>query len=877
MSNHRSQTQFQPQISSNQTRTENWDKLCPLNEIEKQSIQIIQKAVTDKPLPNSLSSALRTHHLNSLQNGTSITPNSTRSSSPTSGKIHPLLRIAKSSSRLDLLNPQSQLTRARSDSLHDQEGRASPQKQEDQVENDDLLDQIQIPVHTIEHFNDWFSHVSSMMDADSESDYLNHLSVISTYTSTCENLLSQIESCRGYLNEIQANWKFVDENSRSLERSCEGMLDDQKLLTHLNQALTERLNYFRRLEDAQRLLSMPGEAEIVKGDDFLPMVEQLDVCLEFMKSNRHYRDADLYLVRFQQCLTRSMTLIKLHFINSIRNLTHAVQEKLQGHDQSDSPTVRALVYAKFESVANELRPLISELEKRAKRDPEEYSALLSELFFTWVGVRTSVLSGRVRKEVERMEITNNQLPDVIKLATIGCNYLRNICGDEWRLFKAFFGDSGDDEVFSYLETLCDYLYDLLRPQILHESRLEVLCELATIVNSLIAIDSDLIDEETETEKDQPRQSNFKFSALLKPILQDVQTRLVFRAQAVIQSEVAGYQPRPEDLDYPKKLVARFESRPEKSKLFRQPTPEDSVQVEEALRFRLPPEEVQELWYPTLRRTLWVLSKLHTYVNDAIFEDFAGEAVGICSKSIVTASHHISSPSSSSSSNTVTLDSQLFAIRHLLILKKMIRTVDVLQIERAVDLGPLTDSLRELLTLRPSSLFRQLSKLGSGSSKTIDSKSELDKRLKETVANLINSSARMLIGPIENFMTRCQTFLATNSGSGVGERDLPSQEWARSDDVIELYKNYINTLKAKIGLILNKMILYLEDEKTINVIFPPLQAELMEIYGRFLNLIKSEYDPSTIGKIGSTDEVKTLVNSVVYSLSDSGTSFLGLEI
>lgn len=141
-----------------------------------------------------------------------------------------------------------------------------------------------------------------------------------------------------------------------------------------------------------------------------------------------------------------MTLIKLHFINSIRSLAHSVQEKLQGNDQSDSPAVRALLFSKFEAASLELRPLISELEKRSAREPDEYAALLSELFFTWFGVRTNVLSGRVRKEISRMEITHQQLPDVIKLATTGCNYLRAICGDEWKLFKSFFQHSGDEEV-----------------------------------------------------------------------------------------------------------------------------------------------------------------------------------------------------------------------------------------------------------------------------------------------------------------------------------------------------------------------------------------------------------------------------------------------
>lgn len=41
--------------------------------------------------------------------------------------------------------------------------------------------------------------------------------------------------------------------------------------------------------------------------------------------------------------------------------------------------------------------------------------------------------------------------------------------------------------------------------------------------------------------------------LLKMVLQDAQTRLVFRAQALVQADVQYYAPKDGDLDYPEKL------------------------------------------------------------------------------------------------------------------------------------------------------------------------------------------------------------------------------------------------------------------------------------------------------------------------------------
>ncbi|KAH9444838.1 hypothetical protein Pst134EB_025097 [Puccinia striiformis f. sp. tritici] len=158
--------------------------------------------------------------------------------------------------------------------------------------------------------------------------------------------------------------------------------------------------------------------------------------------------------------------------------------------------------------------------------------------------------------------------------------------------------------------------------------------------------------------------------------------VVFRAQAIIQTEVANYLPKNEDLDYPNKLIQADRKRLESgqiSKRSNQPaiTPLDHSQP---LKSRLPAEAVQETWYPTLRKTLWVLSRLHTYVNDTIFEDFAGEAVGICFESIIKASNMMNSvvvsqeAGMSSKIQANSIDQELFVIRHLLILKEMIQNL-----------------------------------------------------------------------------------------------------------------------------------------------------------------------------------------------------------
>lgn len=52
----------------------------------------------------------------------------------------------------------------------------------------------------------------------------------------------------------------------------------------MTEAIGARLEYFRELETATRMLNLPGE-ELVLQEDFLNMLDRLDVCLDYLKAN----------------------------------------------------------------------------------------------------------------------------------------------------------------------------------------------------------------------------------------------------------------------------------------------------------------------------------------------------------------------------------------------------------------------------------------------------------------------------------------------------------------------------------------------------------------------------------------------------------------
>ncbi|KAL8277753.1 hypothetical protein RQP46_009875 [Phenoliferia psychrophenolica] len=701
-----------------------------------------------------------------------------------------------------------------------------------------LLDLTQ-PIETTQQFHDWFARVEQSMEREQEEIYRTHLHEIEQYIASCDDVLEQLDDSRGLLSEMEANYRFVEDNSRALQLACENMLDEQKHLVEVTEAIGARLEYFRELEHATRMLNLPGEALVLQ-DDFLNMLDRLDLALEYLKLNRDFHDAEIYLIRFQQCLTRAMTLIKMYFVSVVRKLSSEVGDKMVGKDLSET-AANALLYTKFSNSAETLRILLFELEKRARIEPAEYGSLLDECYSTWFAARSGLLAAPLAEEVRRMDPGST---DLIKLARAGCNHLRSVSVSEWTLYAELFS-TGEKEVYSFLENLCDYLYDSLRPRILHEPRLEVLCELCTVLTAMMALDTSRTADDDDDDDDALSLSSslpntlgrLRFSVLLETILQDSQTRLVFRAQAVIQSEVLYYVPVPDDLAYPTKLEGHAH---EGLTLW---TEDERLRegMGDGPGFRLPREEAQETWYPTLKRTVWVLSKLNTYVNNAIFEDFAGEAVTLCRQSLSAAAGQISTRPENTK-----IDGQLFLIRHLLLLKEMVRSVDLVQIERAADFSSVTDALVNLLKntsviFNPNALFELASRgMPSFAETMTDAKLDLDSSLKRACESLISDTSALISSPLRLFLDRCTGYLSGPTAT----KDLPAQPWATPEAVILLHDEFQKTLVQQAKDVVAKLRVYLNDEKTIGVLLPPLLDEIVDTYATFYNLTRSEYGFAT---------------------------------
>ena len=131
-----------------------------------------------------------------------------------------------------------------------------------------------------------------------------------------------------------------------------------------------------------------------------------------------------------------------------------------------------------------------------------------------------------------------------------------------------------------------------------------------------------------------------------------------------------------------------------------------------------------------------------------------------------------------------------------------------------------------IVFNPTSLFQYASKGIPNFHETMfDAKTELDTCLKRACQDLINSTGLYLTSSIQYFLDRCTSFLSTPSTStSTGDssgRDLSSQEWATPEKVIELHELFQSSLEKQVLEVSEKMRLYLEEEKTVKVLLPPL--------------------------------------------------------
>ncbi|KAJ3010421.1 Golgi transport complex subunit 3 [Thoreauomyces humboldtii] len=677
--------------------------------------------------------------------------------------------------------------------------------------------------------------------------------------------------------------------------------------------LGSRLAYFNEIEPIAKFFAAPGE-EVCLDDRFVPMLLRLDECIAFVQSHMQYRDAELYLMRFRQCMTRGLTLIKMHFVHIMRATLADIKEKIANRGAKDllTPNLQlSLFYVKFRSLSPGLRFLLAQLEARCENHPEYY-ALLGDCLATYFSVRQLLLDPYIAAHIQGLLESNDLLAMklIILQSRSGCAYVLRLCADEMTLFHQYF-HLGDEELTGYLDSLSSHLYETLRPMILRESRIDTLSELCQTLHIYLnspdiaylpQVDTEQgntwSENEDEDEKPKP------IEAVVGQILQDAQQRLVFRSMTYVREEIEGFTPREEELSIlargrglpqPTAIQSSYSVAPvlanadpaqpavleitdqsdEDDELVSDPGEEgaeagDSAVVRSPDTYAEPSASaIGKLvfgggeWYPTMHRTLYILGKLYQSVPNATFEELAQEAVDCCRKSLVRAATTISSKQTK-------FDGQFFLIKNLLMLREHITpyTLSFVRKEDVLDFTKLRDTVSSILQTRWG--IESLSTLAGGLISAgapvvvesyADAKLSVDADLKHVCEEFILETARMCVEPIAEFMLKVSEL---RSKVGKHQQPLIQQKFGTLEEVTKVYTSFRKSLTTSIGAAVAKMADYLGDRKTETVLIRVVKSNVVDTYQAFHDTMASEYDYSVMKTIGSVKDVALAVDSICRS-------------
>ncbi|XP_044471934.1 conserved oligomeric Golgi complex subunit 3 [Mangifera indica] len=679
-------------------------------------------------------------------------------------------------------------------------------------------DTIEAVLVNTNQFYKWFNDLELAMKSETEEKYRHYVNTLTERIQTCDDILGQVDQTLDLFNELQLQHHAVATKTKTLHDACDRLVIEKQRLIEFAEALRSKLKYFDELENIATSFYSPNMN--VGNGNFLPLLKRLDECISYVESNPQYAESSVYLLKFRQLQSRALGMIRSHVLSILKSASSQVQAAIRssvGSKTSVSEGVEAsVIYVRFKAAASELKPVLEEIESRSSR--KEYAQILAECHKLYCEQRLSLVKGIVQQRISEFA-KNEALPS---LTRSGCAYLMQVCQLEHQLFDHFFPSSSDDisNLAPLVDPLSTYLYDTLRPKLIHETKVDLLCELVDILKVEV-LGEQLI---------RRSESLAGLHPTLERILADVHERLTFRARTHIRDEIANFIPSDEDLNYPAKLEQSAETKSETNSADGNP-------------------DVFKTWYPPLEKTISCLSKLYQSLEPAVFTGLAQEAVEVCSDSIQKASKLVAKRSTP-------MDGQLFLIKHLLILREQIAPFDIefSVTHKELDFSHLLDHLRRILRgqaslfdwSRSTSLARTLSPRVLESQ--IDAKKELEKSLKATCEEFIMVVTKLVVDPMLSFVTKVTAVKVSSSGSQNKKVDsllakpLKDQAFATPDKVAELVQKVNDAIQQELPPVLAKMKLYLQNPSTRTILFKPVKTNIVEAHIQVQKLVKEEYSP-----------------------------------
>lgn len=662
--------------------------------------------------------------------------------------------------------------------------------------------------------------------------------------SICASTCLELEDLLGHLTALEEQRREVVRKTTALHEKCEQMVNDQDQLGNSAECIAQRLDLFDRVGDVARILDQGSAA--TSHPDFASVLDQLDGSIAFLEAHSDFCQAQTFLHQFEHLRNRACISVKAALQKSLEKSTSQVEAQLKDKGASEGPLDTQVLYTRFRAAALAYKPLMALLQQRVEVH-ETYATTLEELEAFYVHTRVRLVSGPVSTQLAGILHRDLQMAQLAPATRQASTYILDVSHFERQCFEAYFELRQPQEALkSLLETVADIFYKSVRPVVLACDSIDSLREMADCIQ---------IDVLEPHEKSQ-RSDLMPVLAMAYRLHKDVQEKLIFRVQTYIRDEIRGFQVSAGDLSYPAVLfpaVQREATAAANGLSGVLASQQDAVGHGEDLR---------EGWFPVLRRSLEIMSKIYNVLETSTFQGLAQETVDICIASLKDASQRLAHRPLKDRSHPLgplvqMMDSQLFLLKHLLILREQVAAfdVDLVVQEKYVDFSNVWEALHLKL---PDGLLGILKPKLQQSQ--VDSRKDIEAELKAACELLIMNLTANITQPLAALNAQIGDFLATPGADRTKLKDQPFMSFERLREIIAAF---LANVRDRVPFAAAHIRVYLltstaanagdraaATQSTAAILFKPVQVRLVDTWGRLEGLLEEwQLDVAQLNSIG----------------------------
>lgn len=649
------------------------------------------------------------------------------------------------------------------------------------------------------------------------------------------DLIKESNDVLDNLTTLTIQYDKVTKDTLDFATQSSALLINQDELHEKAEQIGRVLQMFEPLEGISKTLISSGN-HIIRTGKINAILRKLQECLDFLEAHENYKDSEFYSIRYRQCMTRGLTLVRNFLIEYLKKKQTDISQQLQQKDLTPLK-LDILMYSGFTSDLEKqdentrFSVLIGAIVDKCGSHVE-YRGLVSDVLQQYFKVRLQLIQFYVQQQQNTSQ--SQEQPSTLQYCQKSIAAFKKLLEKEYVCFHRFFPlqslESLEQGViynalYSFFKQALEPLYDEVRNRVLREVNITELCHLTNLLTSYYEFDEDV---SVVTAYD----NKIEYAELFEPMLNDSQARLIFRIQNFIDNKLLKYKPSPEDLQLgSRKKLSDSQSRKRSAlKEF-----EDNL--------------FPELYVP-VGIALTLLSNIYELVTPIVFDDLAHYIIHSCIFMLKNGAVRLAV------AHLGPLDAKLFYLKNLVMLKNQLNNFDIQFVRTETSLD-FTSGIQELIQIfRNGQLYVKFNESGGllelvkksvpkVINDMIDAKHEIELELSNSVNEFVTECANAICAPI------------------LGENKLTLKERA-----IEMNDNLLMTLPQ----IQTQIKLFIDEEEITRYLLDMLSNLISSTYEAYYKTLeekiaKRALTPEEMDDVMEPEAFFNFLSETVASLKD----------